>query len=256
MYSTFYFFNCVSSIFRNRKDFFEGDHKAKGFLSSILSKIKPVAFKPAFECGLKRSDVHPWQAAVSIKKDDGDQYVCEGTLISASHVILPAHCVTFNSDIEKIPENIISVTLAGLKERLDVEYVNVHRGYDPDTLTDDLAVLELKSALKIDDDVRPICLDNTDGYVDTFVLTGKAVDGDGSAHNQVIETIVDEEDADDCAAKNPQLAGLLGGSTLCVSYPPGEFIVVCFFSVLTLTFLVKFFIIGPWPAVWDFKYEQ
>lgn len=215
-YLLFHFF------FRNRRDYFEGDDKAKDFLSSILSKTKPIAFKPTFECGLKRSDVYPWQAAVSISKDGNDQYICEATLISPSHVILPAHCVTFNSDIEKIPENIITVTLAGNNEKIGVNFVNVHRGYDSDILADDVAILELKSALKIDDNVRPICLDNTDGYVDTFVLTGKAVGNDGSIRDQVIETIVDEEDTADCAAKNPQLAGLLGENTLCVSYPPGE----------------------------------
>ncbi|XP_018564126.1 trypsin beta-like [Anoplophora glabripennis] len=205
-----------------RTDLFEGDDNSIQFLSSILSRTKPPSYKPTFECGLKRSDVYPWQAAVSITKDGKDQYICEATLISTSHVILPAHCVTFSSDDESVPENILSVTLAGAKDTLRVKNIIVHRGYDPNILIDDVAILELDAVLKISDNVRPICLEGTDGSIDSLVLVGKAVEADQKIGNQALETIVDDVDTGDCALKNPELAALLGDNSVCVSYPSGK----------------------------------
>ncbi|KAJ8977604.1 hypothetical protein NQ317_011776 [Molorchus minor] len=186
-----------------RSDFFQGDARSKDLLKTILSPISPTVKETAYQCGVISPDgslSYPWHADIFIKHDDTEQYACEATLISPSHLLTAAHCVTFINKNEEVPVNKIAVYLGGSKDALGadretVAEVKVYHSYDPLTLFNDLAILQLERNVSLTEKVQPICLSDQHNFEGVSSLIGYNI---GKREDQVKETRVKWIDSDEC----------------------------------------------------------
>ncbi|KAJ8921749.1 hypothetical protein NQ315_010659, partial [Exocentrus adspersus] len=207
----------------DKRPVFNGDKNAFDLLQTALA-TNEESVMPADQCGgTHQSDAYPWQAAVYLKREGegNEQYICGGTLISPSHILLPAHCVAYKDSYFKVPERKVLVTLPGVQGKLKVKNIRVHRGYSPSFLENDLAVLKI-NPVQINDDVTPICLDTDNCGEDSrkLLLVGKAIETDGTSNDtQVVEANVEVAD---CEAGYPELGRLRKHNNFCVTYVPEE----------------------------------
>lgn len=101
----------------------------------------------------------PYQAALKISANDGN-YFCGGSLISSQYVLTAAHCAT--------GANQITVTLGAQNIRqqepdqvnLVVKKgdINVHSGYNPQTIKNDIAILKLPNPVKFNNKIKAVGL--------------------------------------------------------------------------------------------------
>ncbi|XP_061448358.1 tissue-type plasminogen activator [Rhineura floridana] len=108
---------------------------------------------------------HPWQAAIFVKLQRREGYLCGGILINSCWVLSAAHCFT-----EKFDANRLKIVLGRTsrtnpewsEQTFPVEKCIVHKKFVPRTYDNDIALLKLKSlsneCATETDFVRPVCL--------------------------------------------------------------------------------------------------
>ncbi|KAL1490932.1 hypothetical protein ABEB36_011601 [Hypothenemus hampei] len=120
----------------------------------------------------------PWHVALYVSYEAELKYNCGGTLISESHVITAAHCVTKPRTTDVISKDKILVYLG--KYRLNsfnsevqdrqVDSFIVHPDYNASFLYNDIAIIKLSSPVEVNNYVRPCCLwDEQDTNFDNIV---------------------------------------------------------------------------------------
>jgi V8-like Glu-specific endopeptidase len=110
--------------------------------------IQPVFAAPRiFQGYAARANSWPWMAKL-IMTVNGNQFGCGGFLITYRHVVTAGHCIVTN-----LTANGISV-YAGIQNLTDenvvgqtgsVATISLHPDYDPETITNDIAILTLTS---------------------------------------------------------------------------------------------------------------
>jgi secreted trypsin-like serine protease len=92
----------------------------------------------------------PWQAAllVSVIPDNERAQFCGGTLISDTWVVTAAHCVdggTTTAQVDILAGEISLRSTAA--KRVSVKRIVVHSDYNPETMDNDIALIELTNAV-------------------------------------------------------------------------------------------------------------
>ncbi|XP_063928244.1 proclotting enzyme-like isoform X1 [Zophobas morio] len=102
----------------------------------------------------------PWIAALF----NGGRQFCGGSLIDNIHILSAAHCVAHMSswDVARLTVRLgdhnikTSTEIRHVEKR--VKRIVRHRGFDPRTLYNDIAILTLDSPVQFSQQIRPICL--------------------------------------------------------------------------------------------------
>jgi len=97
-----------------------------------------------------RKSVWPWLTIIRYST----RSICSGTLLSPYHVLTSAMCVNAGPHY--------SVVVGSDREVFNVSRVEIHPGFDLDTFTNNLAVVELSREAQISEDLMPACLTDTD----------------------------------------------------------------------------------------------
>lgn len=109
----------------------------------------------------------PWHAAIFIRDKHGDimSNACGGTLISERAVVTAAHCVNLylTSLVRDLDDLRVDLGRYWRQkddpyvQKLSVEKIVNHPGYNPLNFESDIAIVILRDAVKIGFHVRPIC---------------------------------------------------------------------------------------------------
>lgn len=111
----------------------------------------------------------PWQVAIEVKTSkEGWKLRCGGSLLNEKWVLTAAHClVELQTDrVYKPHEFRIFLGVHNVTERyknkeIQIFYgksIHMHHGYVPNTLDNDIGLIEIKKRAKLSDKVLPVCL--------------------------------------------------------------------------------------------------
>lgn len=230
-----------SSGNENSNELFLGDLSNKDFLAarpaagSIASCGTVPLFPGALAAGKKASEGQwPWSAFVYVSKGDEQKKVCGATLISPTHLITAAHCLTPKSSgsaihpdhvLIRVGEHFAKGENKGMQEAHVIK-VTLHPGYNSITLDNDLAMIRLDSAVTVTDYVRPVCLWEEAPNVQSVlrrqgVVVGLGFDKDGRYTDRLTHTALQVLMPEVCSNSKPEIVPFLTGKSLCAGYTKG-----------------------------------
>ncbi|KAI9553933.1 hypothetical protein GHT06_019204 [Daphnia sinensis] len=158
------------------------------------------------------------------------RHFCGGSLIDASHILTAAHCVAHMSstDISRLEVALGMHTLKpydtqALRKR--VRRVVRHKGFDPVTLYNDVAILTLDSPVTFSDAISPVCLPpigTTDQYVSkesTVVGWGALKEGGRQPESLQQVTVQIQSNAECKRNYGKDAPGGIVDHMICAAYP-------------------------------------
>ena len=140
------------------------------------------------------------QKATCDDGSDGCVGLCGGTLLNERYVLTASHCL--NSDdptkiliIAGIHDKQL-VEEASRRQKVQVKAITMHPGWDPETLDNDIAILELAEPVTFNEYVQPVCLPGPTAEPDSSVILigwGKVETGGAPYHilKQVKVEVID-----------------------------------------------------------------
>ncbi|XP_011142690.1 serine protease snake-like [Harpegnathos saltator] len=146
---------------------YENDIGISGKLRGELSELQSTQVQFNIFNGVQADrGEFPYMVALGYEnQDNGDnseaiKYSCGGTLISSQHVLTAAHCV--DNVQEKVPievrvgnENLKNIDGA---QRISISDVITYPRYKRSTNYHDVAILKLRTPVRMTSNVRPICI--------------------------------------------------------------------------------------------------
>ncbi|XP_068229107.1 trypsin-2-like [Palaemon carinicauda] len=138
--------------------------------SGILPTTCGLAAQSRIVGGVESKNMQ-WPWIVSLRFSWG-QHFCGGFLVTESHVITAAHCVSYFSDL---PQHLkIAAGSNHVEEEVivaQIKAITIHPSFGNTSVFDsDVAVLELMQPLKFNLLVAPVCLPQTDAKVGQSVV--------------------------------------------------------------------------------------
>ncbi|GBP45824.1 Serine protease gd [Eumeta japonica] len=178
----------------------------------------------------------PWQIALYQTQTVDSKYICGGTLISKSHVITAAHCVTRKGSTRVVNKNTLTVYLGKHNLRTSVEGVQirlvgeitVHYQYNASSFSKDAGILKLRETVQFTEWVQPACL-WPENRVDLSVIIGNrgsvvgwGFDDKGVATEELTLVEMPVVDQETCIRSYSEFfARFTSDSTYCAGYRDG-----------------------------------
>merc|ERR1712112_490856 len=163
----------------------------------------------------------PWQVALFID----DAWFCGGSLISENYVLTAAHCVDGASYYD-IMAGAHNVRESSEPNRVEITSFNgwYHPQWDPNTLSNDIALIELPSPITFNDYIKPSCLPSVGDTADPNELVtatgwGKPSDNAGGI-SPVLRMVEDLPiiTNSECNA----IYGIVGDGVVCIDTTGGK----------------------------------
>merc|ERR1712142_57398 len=163
----------------------------------------------------------PWQVALFVD----NAWFCGGSLISENYVLTAAHCVDGASYYD-IMAGAHNVREPSEPNRVEITSFNgwYHPQWDPNTLSNDIALIELPSPITFNDYIKPSCLPSVGDTADPNELVtctgwGKPSDSAGGI-SPVLRMVEDRPiiTNSECNA----IYGIVGDGVVCIDTTGGK----------------------------------
>jgi len=154
----------------------------------------------------------PWIAALGYKNLSTGQivYRCGATLVTARHVVTAAHCVREDLTTVLLGEHEVGNDEDGANpEEFLISTITKHENFKSGSLDDDIAVVELKTAVVFKKGIQPVCLPSHTPRLLTekFVSEGAYLAGwgrtsyHGQASSKLLQGILSVTSNQECREK-------------------------------------------------------
>ncbi|KAJ1980042.1 hypothetical protein H4R34_002604 [Dimargaris verticillata] len=155
----------------------------------------------------------------------GSTFLCGSSLITPRYVITAGHCVT--QEKRTVSSGDVAIGLgANDVDSLDsyrVSKITVHPDYDPSTVSNDVALLRLRTAISLNDNLNTVTISSanlTDEEVFTAIGWGKT-SSNGTVSDTLRRVNVTSGPADDCQMVNPDFSSE-NGTQICTARNRGR----------------------------------
>ncbi|XP_033736491.1 atrial natriuretic peptide-converting enzyme-like isoform X2 [Pecten maximus] len=123
---------------------------------------RPANYKSATRI-VSGKEVEPgaWPFMVSLHGGPAERFFCGGTLLSETWVLTAGHCLGGTTSPGGITLKIGATrrdTYSEFRQVRKPKSLHVHEGYNPQTVDNDIALIELSKPVYFNDYVRPVCL--------------------------------------------------------------------------------------------------
>merc|ERR1712223_181180 len=162
----------------------------------------------------------PWQVALFID----DAWFCGGSIISENYVLTAAHCADGDSYFD-VTAGAHNVRESSEPNRVEITSFNgwTHPDWDPNTLSNDIALIELPSPITFDDYIKPSCQPSSGDTADVAELvtaTGWGKPSDNAGGISPVLRMVEDLPIISNAECNA-IYGIVGDGVVCIDTTGG-----------------------------------
>ncbi|KAM5248702.1 chymotrypsin-C [Ctenodactylus gundi] len=101
----------------------------------------------------------PWQISLQYLRDDTWRHTCGGTLISSSHVLTAAHCISNTLTYRvALGKNNLAVEDEAGSVIVGVDTIYVHEKWNSFLVRNDIAIIKLAEPVELSDTIQVACL--------------------------------------------------------------------------------------------------